>query len=123
MAGLFSMGYIRWNAMTMAARAHREHSGIGGIFPPTLPYPIYGKSGSTPFFKVYEDGSGRELGVDLNAVQGSGEAGYIRQKDVKDHVKNSSRELARTEYQSLPDFTKWGEIEIRSLSGIRWTMA
>jgi pyruvate dehydrogenase E2 component (dihydrolipoyllysine-residue acetyltransferase) len=65
----------------------------------------------------------RELGVDIAEVPGTGPGGRIGQDDVKAHVK------ARFETgvgggamgiaPKLPDFSKWGDIEVVPMSNIR----
>ena len=68
----------------------------------------------------------RELGVDINDVQGTGPDGRIAQDDVKEHARRilSSVGSARGTAQPagdipLPDFTRWGEIERQPMSSIR----
>jgi pyruvate dehydrogenase E2 component (dihydrolipoamide acetyltransferase) len=64
----------------------------------------------------------RELGVDIAAVSGSGPGGRINQDDVKAHVKGamtSGGALRLPASAPLPDFARWGEVEIRPMSGIR----
>ena len=62
----------------------------------------------------------RELGVDIGEVPGTGPGGRIGQADVKDHVKSllagggGARRTA-----PLPDFSKWGDIDVQSMSNIR----
>lgn len=60
----------------------------------------------------------RELGVDINAVEGSGENGRISEEDVKAFVKQKGGGTGAAAL-SLPDFSKWGETERKPLSGIR----
>jgi pyruvate dehydrogenase E2 component (dihydrolipoamide acetyltransferase) len=67
----------------------------------------------------------REIGVDINAVAGSGPGGRISPEDVKsfarqrltgtDGTPRPSQPVAVT----LPDFTAWGEVERQPMSGIR----
>ncbi|HVT48631.1 MAG TPA: 2-oxo acid dehydrogenase subunit E2 [Vicinamibacterales bacterium] len=65
----------------------------------------------------------RELGVDIGQVSGSGPGGRIGQEDVKSHVKDLLSGggpvggFARVE--SLPDFSRWGEVEAVPMSNIR----
>jgi pyruvate dehydrogenase E2 component (dihydrolipoamide acetyltransferase) len=69
----------------------------------------------------------RELGVDLDRVEGSGPAGRITREDVKSFVRQlaSSRapwppaESAATPAPALPDFKRWGPVEVEPLKGIR----
>jgi pyruvate dehydrogenase E2 component (dihydrolipoamide acetyltransferase) len=78
----------------------------------------------------------REIGVDINAVTGSGPAGRISQDDVKEFSKRvlsslgSSGQVALSSAQTpgaarpalgvpLPDLAKWGEVERKPMSGVR----
>ena len=67
----------------------------------------------------------RELGVDVNQVRGSGPEGRILEEDVKNYaskrVSKAGREVipVGTGDVSLPDFTKWGEIERKQMSKVR----
>ena len=76
----------------------------------------------------------RELGVDVNEVQGTGAEGRISQEDVKEHARRILSSVpstllgpgvsARGAAQPigdipLPDFTKWGEVERQPMTAIR----
>ena len=71
----------------------------------------------------------RELGVDLHQVQGTGPNGRISQEDVKTFTKQvmaslgggGQRAVATVSGASvaLPDFSKWGAVERKGMSGIR----
>ena len=61
----------------------------------------------------------RELGVDIASVPGTGPGGRIGQDDVKDHVKATLSGGASLGAVELPDFSKWGEVEVRPMSNIR----
>ena len=71
----------------------------------------------------------RELGVDLHQVQGTGPGGRISQDDVKAFTKQvmaslgggGQRAVAAVSGASvaLPDFSKWGAVERKAMSGIR----
>jgi pyruvate dehydrogenase E2 component (dihydrolipoamide acetyltransferase) len=68
----------------------------------------------------------REVGVDINEVQGTGPGGRISQEDVKEHARRvlssvgSAAAGARpAAAQPLPDFGKWGEVERQPMSNIR----
>lgn len=66
----------------------------------------------------------RELGVDLSSVKGSGAGGRITEEDVKSHSKKKgSTKVDDTQKLSLPDFSKWGTTERKSLSNIRMVTA
>lgn len=61
----------------------------------------------------------RELGVDLEMVEGSGRNGRISKEDIKAYAKEKKMEKKSPDLLSLPDFSQWGEIETKSLSSIR----
>ena len=68
----------------------------------------------------------REIGVDINGVQGSGPGGRISEDDVKQHAKNTlmaaaAAQLPRASFvePELPDFSKWGKTERVSMRGVR----
>lgn len=79
----------------------------------------------------------REVGVDINDVQGSGPAGRISQNDVKEHARRilSSVGSGATGASGaagagatgarvrgvvpLPDFSKWGEVDRQPMSNVR----
>ena len=66
----------------------------------------------------------REIGVDLQAVKGTGRGGRISVADVKAHAKSAlqGRGAAPAGVAALvplPDFTKWGKVERRPMSGVR----
>jgi pyruvate dehydrogenase E2 component (dihydrolipoamide acetyltransferase) len=65
----------------------------------------------------------RELGVNIADVSGTGPGGRIGQDDVKQFVKTTmgmpggAPGAARA--RALPDFSKWGEVDVRPMSNIR----
>lgn len=69
----------------------------------------------------------RELGVDLQAVQGSGILGRISAEDVRAFAQGETKRPAAAEApraaapaaQPLPDFSQWGDTERVAMSGIR----
>ena len=74
----------------------------------------------------------REIGVDINEVQGTGPGGRISQEDVKEHARRilssvgdragagGRRPCAGAAPRApLPDFQKWGEVERQPWSNIR----
>jgi len=67
----------------------------------------------------------RELGVDLGQITATGDKGRILKDDVKAYVKQrlvqsaSSGNGMGVELLQLPDFTKFGEVEVVPLSRIR----
>jgi pyruvate dehydrogenase E2 component (dihydrolipoamide acetyltransferase) len=70
----------------------------------------------------------REIGVDVNEVQGTGPGGRITDEDVKEHARRilSSVGTALTRPAGapaaavpLPDFAKWGPVERQPLTNVR----
>jgi pyruvate dehydrogenase E2 component (dihydrolipoamide acetyltransferase) len=73
----------------------------------------------------------REIGVDISQVTGSGPAGRISEEDVKGFARQILSSMgggAMTPaaagrpglvMPALPDFTKWGDIERKPMSGVR----
>ena len=65
----------------------------------------------------------REIGVDVGTVKGNGPGGRISEADVKGH----SKQLHETRFAggtsvpaiTLPDFSKWGEIDAEPFSNVR----
>ena len=65
----------------------------------------------------------REIGVDVGTVKGNGPGGRISEADVKGH----SKQLHETRFaggtsvpaSTLPDFSKWGEIDAEPFSNVR----
>jgi len=71
----------------------------------------------------------REIGVDINAIQGTGPGGRITQEDVKEHARRilssvgsaslAAGGVAVRASRPLPDFQKWGEVDRQPWSNIR----
>ena len=67
----------------------------------------------------------REVGVDVNEVQGSGPDGRISLDDIKEHARRiltsvgASRGSGQAAGAALPDFSKWGEVNRQPMSNIR----
>jgi pyruvate dehydrogenase E2 component (dihydrolipoamide acetyltransferase) len=67
----------------------------------------------------------REIGVDINQVQGSGAGGRISLEDVKRHARDLHARPAGQQFHgtlppvTLPDFTKWGAVERQPMSNVR----
>jgi pyruvate dehydrogenase E2 component (dihydrolipoamide acetyltransferase) len=68
----------------------------------------------------------REIGVDINSVEGSGAGGRISQEDVKEHAKSllaaaAARPAggAARPARPMPDFQKWGEVQREAWTNIR----
>lgn len=72
----------------------------------------------------------REIGVDVNQIKGSGPGGRILLDDVKAfskilHQQRNEIQHIRAEQHSepLPDFSKFGEVEMQQMSNIRYKTA
>lgn len=61
----------------------------------------------------------REIGVDINQVEGSGPGGRIKEEDVKAQSGKKGDEGKSPQQIELPDFSKYGAVERESLSKIR----
>ena len=67
----------------------------------------------------------REVGVDVNEVAGTGSGGRVSMEDVKNHAQrlltdSSGYHMAAEPLAvSLPDFTRWGEVEREPMSSVR----
>ncbi|HEX5482396.1 MAG TPA: 2-oxo acid dehydrogenase subunit E2 [Terriglobia bacterium] len=61
----------------------------------------------------------REIGVDINAVPGSGPRGRISADDVKHYARQGTDGAGLFAAAPLPDFSKWGEIERQAMTSIR----
>jgi pyruvate dehydrogenase E2 component (dihydrolipoamide acetyltransferase) len=63
----------------------------------------------------------RELGVPITEVPGTGPGGRIGQTDVKEHVKAllAGGGARRAPSTPLPDFSKWGPVDVQPMSNIR----
>jgi pyruvate dehydrogenase E2 component (dihydrolipoamide acetyltransferase) len=79
----------------------------------------------------------REIGVDINNVQGSGPEGRISEEDIKEHARRILSSVSSTAPAAsgtaigiggqssgglpLPDFERWGEVERQPMSNVRRT--
>ncbi len=70
----------------------------------------------------------REIGVDIHQVRGTAYGGRISIDDVKAYAKSINEQIQKGGFSGggigitkevLPDFSKWGEIEIQPMSNIR----
>ncbi len=64
----------------------------------------------------------RELGVNIGEVPGTGPGGRIGQQDVKQRVQAllaGGSGAGRPAAVPLPDFTKWGDVDVKPMSNIR----
>src|SRR5262249_22593328 len=67
----------------------------------------------------------RELGIDINEVVGSEPGGRVSDEDVRNYARSIILNVTRLRpaavgpAEPLPDFSKWGDIERKPMSGIR----
>jgi pyruvate dehydrogenase E2 component (dihydrolipoamide acetyltransferase) len=70
----------------------------------------------------------REIGVDINDIQGTGPDGRISDEDVKEHARRILSSVGDVRSRpagtpatgvALPDFEKWGAVERQPMSNIR----
>jgi pyruvate dehydrogenase E2 component (dihydrolipoamide acetyltransferase) len=70
----------------------------------------------------------REIGIDIHQVPGNGPGGRISLEDVKAYSKNINQKFTGASVagvqigiskESLPDFSKWGEVEIKQMTNVR----
>jgi pyruvate dehydrogenase E2 component (dihydrolipoamide acetyltransferase) len=65
----------------------------------------------------------RELGIDIDVVEGTGLEGRITEDDVRNYARsiivNASRPKAVPKSGDLPDFSRWGEVERKPMSPVR----
>src|SRR5262245_52559904 len=67
----------------------------------------------------------RELGIDIDEVVGSEPGGRISEEDVRNYARSIILNVTRLRpaavgmAATLPDFSKWGEIERKPMSGVR----
>ena len=101
-------------APAAAAVAKAEPVGV------PAPASVGPSAGAAPSVRRYA----RELGVNIGDVPGSGPGGRIAQDDVTRYVKSvmtSARPgaAAPAGHVALPDFAKWGDVEVKPMSNIR----
>jgi pyruvate dehydrogenase E2 component (dihydrolipoamide acetyltransferase) len=61
----------------------------------------------------------RELGVDINAVRGTGPKGRISAEDVKAHARGVVTGGPALPSRQLPDFGRWGTVRREAMSKVR----
>ncbi|PKD16231.1 dihydrolipoyllysine acetyltransferase [Salegentibacter salinarum] len=60
----------------------------------------------------------RELGVNIQEIEGSGQSSRITEKDVKKYKEGGGEKSGSTQLE-LPDFSKWGAVETKPLNNIK----
>ncbi len=64
----------------------------------------------------------RELGVNIHELRGSGPGGRITAADVKTHVRGrqtGARSDAASQTPPMPDFSRWGTVDIEEMDTVR----
>jgi pyruvate dehydrogenase E2 component (dihydrolipoamide acetyltransferase) len=64
----------------------------------------------------------RELGIDINEVSGTGPDGRISEDDVRNYARSiilNASGRAAPQPAPTPDFSRWGEIERKAMTGVR----
>lgn len=64
----------------------------------------------------------REIGIEVDTVEGTGPHGRVSLDDVKRHAREKNQRRAeglRAETPALPDFSRWGEVHREPMSAIR----
>ncbi len=61
----------------------------------------------------------RELGLNLDGIEGTGRNGRITKDDLKKYIHQGISQKDNNVYPVLEDLTKFGPYEIKSLSGVR----
>jgi|SRR5688572_13752613 len=69
----------------------------------------------------------RELGIDIGAVVGTGPNGWITKEDVRNYARSIILNATATDTgrrsTTLPDFSRWGQVDRKTMSSIRRTIA
>ena len=105
------------------------------VAPPAAPVKLEGERGPAAPASPAVRRLAREIGIDVNAIQGTGPGGRITQEDVKEHARRILSSVPSTMLgagglanaggvavrasRPLPDFLKWGEVDRQPWSNIR----
>ncbi len=100
-----------------------EKRGMEKTYQPELPSPMKREvAPAAPSVRRFA----REIGIEIDEVSGTGPGGRISIDDVKSFAKMLNKQKAVSdnvlrgiEAEKLPDFSKWGEIEVKPMSKVR----
>ncbi len=91
--------------------------------PPSLPEKPEAPLPAAPSVRRFA----RELGIDLHQIAGTGAGGRITREDVKAYVQKTMLDGPEADApvtaSSLPDFTRWGEVDRQPLRAVRRKIA
>jgi pyruvate dehydrogenase E2 component (dihydrolipoamide acetyltransferase) len=97
-------------------------SSAGDPSPDPAPRPSRAAAAAAPSIRRLA----RELGVDILDIRGSGPGGRITEADIKTHVRQRPSGEAmtagappETETPTMPDFSRWGKIDIEEVETVR----
>ncbi len=66
----------------------------------------------------------REIGVSIDEIEGTGPGGRVTEDDVKAHARVAGTGTGTyAAHVAIPDYSKWGEVEIEKLSNVRQATA
>ena len=87
------MGYIRWNAMAMVARANKENPGIGGHLSSYASISNLWEVGFNHFFKIDEKGIADNIYFQGHSSPGIYSRAYLEGRLTEEHLENFRREV------------------------------
>jgi pyruvate dehydrogenase E2 component (dihydrolipoamide acetyltransferase) len=115
----------RKRASVVDIRGRQSAAAAPAAAPTTPPVPSTALAPAAPSVRRVA----REIGVDISQVTGSGPNGRITEDDVKTFARQIMSSLGGGALApapsrpggapALPDFTKWGEVERKPMTGIR----
>ena len=115
---------------TMVSQDKGQRSTAGAAPLPPGPQPVPGaptqRSGRPALAAPSVRKLAREIGVDIDAVQGSAANGRVSLDDVKAHARRAMEQLrspAQPPVPALPDFSRWGPIERTPMRNVRRAVA
>jgi len=87
------MGYIRWNAMAMVARANKAHAGLGGHISTYASISNLWEVGFNHFFKIDKNGKADNIYFQGHASPGIYSRAYLEGRLSEENLNNFRREI------------------------------